>query len=192
MEQYGQGRQKSLLELHAERKAEGSKGLNSSKSEKQKGDREKEKEKEREKKSKSEEKERKSKGEKKDKDRDKKRDKDKKPAGMIYSDRCFMKLLVVWHVNYGSGAFCIRRFAGVPHSWQGAIQPAKQPSVFPCLHVKASGLITHLTLLFLLFKLLCRSCCSWQQGGVGELTPLEALGQGQGPQCACQQAQGAS
>lgn len=87
MEQYGQGRQKSLLELHAERKAEGSKGPgsskgpSSSKSEKQKGDKEKEK------KSRSEEKERKSKSEKKEKDRDKKRDKYKKPAGETCSDR---------------------------------------------------------------------------------------------------------
>jgi hypothetical protein len=78
MEQYGQGRQKSLLELHAERKAGGSKGPSSSKSEKQRGDKEKEK------KSKSDEKERKGKSE--EKDRDKKRDKDKKPAGGTCSD----------------------------------------------------------------------------------------------------------
>lgn len=67
MEQYGQHRQKSLLELHAERQAAGNSKGGSSKSEKQRlGDKD--------------EKKKKSKSEKKDKDKDKKSDKDRKGA----------------------------------------------------------------------------------------------------------------
>lgn len=61
MEQYGQNRQKSLLELHAERQAAAAKGGSSKSEKKEKG-------------------EKKSKSEKKEKEKDRQSDKDKKPA----------------------------------------------------------------------------------------------------------------